>query len=176
MVKDKHLEPGRVGFPPRRLTRIGRVIATCLVLSGCDATVPSGPSEETAFLDREVIPQIVKWASGTAETFPFSDFARSRGYDKVCLLDQYWPLRMIGKGFGPIDDYHSTFGNSVPENFVALVAIRKGVAHAALVDSTKISLGVVPAKLCGSAVKTVLRREPRPQQWSTPSAILEPGS
>lgn len=137
--------------------------------------VASRPSEETAFLDRKVIPQIVKWASGTTETFTFTEFAQVRGYDKVCLLDQNWPLRMIGKGFGPIDAYHSTFGNSVPENSVALVAIRKGVAHAALVDSTKISLGVVPAKLCGSAAKTVLRREPRPQQWSTPSATLEPG-
>jgi hypothetical protein len=168
---------GRIGEARHQFRRgklLGYAAAACLVLAGCDSIVASGPSEETAFLDREVIPQIVKWGSGTAENFHFSDVVEARGYDKVCLLDQYWSLHMIGKGFGPIDTYHSTFGNSVPENYVAVIAIRKSVAHAALLDSTKISLGAVPGKLCGNPAKTVLKREPRLHEWSTPSAILEP--
>ena len=174
MITDKSVPPCEAGAPAFNLARIGSVVAACLLLAGCGARVASGPSEETAYLDSEVVPLIVKWGSEATETFPFARFARLRGYDKICLLDQYWSLDSIGQGFGPIDGYHSTFGNAVPENFVALVAVRKRVAHAALVDSRKIALGVKPAKLCGRAGKTVLRREARPQQWSTPSARLEP--
>jgi hypothetical protein len=173
--ESSQVSPSKARFLSRRLTRVASAVAACLIFTGCDSIVVSGPSEETAFLDREVIPQIIKWKAGT-ETFSFSRFAEFRGYEKICLLDQYGSLDMIGREIGPIDRYRSTFGNYVPENFVALVAIRKRVAHAALLNSTKISLGVLPRKRCGSAGKTMLKRVPPSHEWSTPSAVLEPVS
>ena len=166
------VHPGVVAFSPDKVRRVGWTIAACLTLSSCDVIIPSGPSAETAFLDREVIPKMIKWWQGTAETFSLSSVAAVRDYDKICLIGEYWGLEMVGKGFGPVDSYHSTFGNPVPENFFAVVVIRKRVAHAIHVPVTNVDVGVIPGKLCVSAEKAVLRRTVRPPD-TKPYALLE---
>ncbi|HYW17668.1 MAG TPA: hypothetical protein VE891_16125 [Allosphingosinicella sp.] len=156
-----------------RPASIWLAMVACLILPGCGAIAVSGASEETAYLDREVIPQIIKWRAGT-ESFSFARFAKLRNYEKICLLGQYGSLDMIGREVEPLDSYYSTFGAYVPENFIAVVAIRNRTAHAALLELGTFDIGIVPAKRCGNAEKTVLRRVAPEHEWSSPSALLEP--
>lgn len=152
------------------LSKKGNVMAACLLLLGCDDT--ARPSTETQYLEKTVVPKIEDWAEGSSEIFPLSFAAIERHYDKLCLLPQYWSLESIEKLTDePIQRHHSSFGNSVPENYGALVAVKDGNVHAALIHLRKIGLGARRDK-CLSANQAQLRRVRNPLNY-TDTAILE---
>lgn len=151
------------------LRKKGCVLAACLLLLGCDAT---RPSEETQYLEQKVVPKIETWDEGNSETFSFAFAAEERRYDILCIIPQYWSLDSIEKVSGrKIKKYYSTFGNSIPENYGALVVVRNGNAHAALIDMRKIGLGASGDK-CLPAPRAKLRRTRNPLNY-TDTAILE---
>lgn len=148
---------------------INCALAACLLL-GCVDTV--SPSAESQYLEKTVVPKIELWVKGNSETFPFAFAAAERHYDKICLLPQYWSLNSLKKlADEPIQRYHSSFGNSVPENYGALVAVKDGNAHAALIHLQKIGLGT-RSDGCLSAPQAQLRRVRNPLKY-TDTAILE---
>lgn len=145
-------------------------VAACILLLGCIDS--ARPSADTQYLEKTVVPKIEVWAKSNSETFPFAFAAAERHYDKICLLPQYWSLSSLEKlADEPIQRYHSSFGNSVPENYGALVVLREGNAHATLIHLRKIGLGTRRHK-CLSAPQAKLRRVRHPLKY-TDTATLE---
>jgi hypothetical protein len=146
-----------------------------VILSMLAAACSDGaePSAETQYLETMVVPKIELWAKDNSELFPFAFTTRERSYDKVCLVPGYWGLASLEKlADEPIKRYHSSFGDSVPENFAAVVALKDGNAHAALIRSRRIGLGAAPGKYCVPATHARLRRQ-KGLGGYTPTAILE---
>lgn len=106
------------------------------VLCSCS---PVEKSAESEFLQKSVAPQIGQWAAGPEATFSLATISLDRGYDAFCLAPEYYPLSSVEKHVStPIVDYHSNFGRHIPEMRMALVALRGGSAHAALLNVSDI--------------------------------------
>ena len=127
-------------------------------LAGCARVEEASP--DALYLERTLLPQIVKWAYGDVPTLPLAPLVKGRGYDHICVVLAYRNLRDIpGKTGIEIERYHSAFGTSVPDGSAALVAVKDGDAHAARIDTGTIFLTVNPDVLCYQTSDAVLSRD-----------------
>lgn len=149
---------------------IGCVAAAAATI-GCSAQTV--PSEETDFLEQQVVPSIVHWANGNSSSFSFSQLSRERDYDKICIVPQEWSLSSL-ELTNPVKSYQSSFGMKVPEDYSALVAISNLNAHAALINLDAVGTGVFPKRPCMRAAKAQLRRY-LTRNHTIPQAVLVEG-
>ena len=138
-------------------------------LCGCSRW--DGVSEDSTLLDRVIAPRVVPWAKGSEETLSLAQISRQRGYDLFCVVPEYHPLDWLKKTT-PITSYHSKFGVRVPENRLAIVAVRAGSAHAALVDTLDFSMNIIPTQPCVDAGEAHFRRAGK-SEFGTPEIWLE---
>lgn len=133
-----------------------------------------GPSEDTRFLEAEILPDVVDWSKNNKDSLALSEIMEGRGYEGVCLINEYHPLWDIADhaAKGPLQ-YFSNFGLNVPEGYSALIVVRGVEAHAVLVDHRDVFLGGNWNRPCiFSRGVRLVRRSPLPG-FSTPTAGLE---
>lgn len=148
------------------------VIGSGFCLTGCSPITT--PSNDSRYLARSIVPIMTNWANGSDRSFDLSKSVALRGYNHICLVGEYTSLNVIEHNLGyNIANYHSNFGNSVPELGWAVVGVKDGVAHAALAGDAAINLELIPGKMCVPAKTARLLRIGSRSQGVTPIVRLE---
>lgn len=141
---------------PERLRRLA-VISLMGFAVACDLAEPSAQSKQ---LERVVIPRIADWSHGDDEVLRIASLSDFRAGDAVCLVNEYNPLNDIERTdvVGEVTRYHSSFGDHVPENQVALIVVLGQGAHAAVLPRKGAFTNIRWRTKCVNARKAILRR------------------
>lgn len=156
--------------------KLGLLGATTVV-SACSPPF-GGTSEDSEFLQRQVVPRVVSWAKGGAAELRLDPLVGARGYDEICVVGEYTSLDVLDReGVAELKRVRSDFGSYVPESNTALIGIRDGEAHVALVRRSEVFLPGNEKRPCVPAARAKLRRvvepEPEPGSFYIPSAELD---
>jgi hypothetical protein len=133
------------------------VVVLVVFATACDFAEPSVRSNQ---LERAIIPSIAEWAMQGETDLKLSDLGDFRSGEAVCLVTEYHNLSDIERTdtVGEITSYHSSFGNHVPENRVAIVVVSDNRAHAAILPSKGAFYSILARTKCVEATRAVLRR------------------
>ncbi len=139
------------------------VVTSITFASACDLAEPSIRSNQ---LERALIPIIAEWAMRGDTDLKVSALGSFREGEVICLVTEYANLSgsettdVVGK----ITSYHSSFGNHVPENRVAVVVVSNDRAHAGLLPNKGAFHDILAQPKCVEATRAVLRRGSDPLQ------------
>lgn len=130
---------------------------------------PGEHSPQSEILQSNVAAQILAWSDSEADTLDLAKLEGLKGFDHVCYVWQYQPLRRIEERVGPIDKYYSRYSyHYVPENWVALIGVRDRTAHVARIRIGNFSIGGSTLKGCAPVRSAMLKKDP----VSTESNVL----
>lgn len=139
-----------------------------LALAAC-ASEPIDPSPESAFLQDRLIPRMIEWGRSQSDVLSLRPMLASQGFEKICTVAEYSPLAKFEAEVPGIESYRGSVGNTVPENRIAVIAIKGGSAHVAYVRTSALILRNKPP-LCSGIEKAVVRRL-KPTRPSGPGSI-----
>jgi hypothetical protein len=157
------VEARRHSRNPRGLRKARFVVLlslTGLLAASCSPYDSEGPSPDSLFLEKHVLPRILEWAKGSEPELRLEPLLRGRGYDRVCSVRPYDGLDLIdGKAAAPIKTFHSRYGRFFKNGHSALVVTKNSDAHAVWVPDTKLYFGASRATPCfGTSDATITRR------------------
>jgi hypothetical protein len=128
----------------KRLGAFSLVVAT-----GACAQHLQNQSAESERLRAEVVPQLIAWAESDSKELELGTLNALQGFDQVCYLWEYQEYEKIEQAVGPIDGYFGAYeGVLVPENQMAIVAVRGKHAHVAHMPLQRFSIGRGGDKNC----------------------------
>lgn len=133
------------------------VLGLAALIAACELAEPSERSNQ---LERVIVPTIVAWSNDGEAVLRLSDLGDFHASELVCLVTEYRNLNDIESSdlVGEMRGYHSSFGNHVPENRVALVVVSGQRAHAAVLPRRGVFRSILDRTKCVQAPKAVLRR------------------
>jgi hypothetical protein len=107
------------------------VIALSAVAGACSNGRVQGPSAETEFLAKRLLPRILQWLNGDQPPLRLAPLVAGRGYDWVCGVRPYDRLDKIEEQIGArLKAYHSDFGLYPKDGGAAFLVVKGDSAHA----------------------------------------------
>lgn len=129
-----------------------------LALAAC-ASEPIDPSRGSAFLQDQLIPRMIEWGKSRLDALPLGPLLAPQGFERICTAAQYMRLDEIEAEIPGIQSYRGSVSAMVPENRIAVIAIKGKVAHVGYVRTAALLLrNRRPA--CSGIEQAVLRRLP----------------
>ena len=138
-----------------RFTTVALLIS-CQLSVGCSINDPSTVSNK---LETEIVPKIIQWSKTEHSLLDLSTILRAERIDAVCIVPDYNSIDKVGSNaIGNVTIYHSSFGKSIPEGSFAMVLVRKGAAHAALIHMNHMNFDISFDGKCVDARRAILER------------------
>ena len=146
----------------RLLQRVAPLAFLSTCVAGCDFN-QGAASPESKRLEREVVPRLVAWERSKSQELELKSLAALQGFDYLCVMWQYRPYDTIEEEIGPVDVYRGTkAGFSVPENELALIGVRSGVAYVAHMRAGDFTMGGGGRHWCAPLKDARFVRRPTP--------------
>ena len=119
-----------------------------------------------------VIPAMIEWGQGKAETLNLTPYFAARDFDHVCTVAGYQALGLIKEELPGVSVYRGRVGFEVPENRHAVIGVVGNTAHIAYLRDSSLSLRNLGLR-CVPSTLIYLRRD-LAKSGARPAALLEP--
>ena len=142
-------------------------VSVAFLVGACEDIKPSAESEN---LQKVAVPILEAWSRGQESNLNLSNIPAIRRSDRVCLVPEYQCIGDFIETSTNINAYSSSSGRCVPENRVAILVIRAGHGHAAIMDRSG-AFANTPSKI--TCVRSSIAFLQRGVSQYSPTTVLE---